>query len=119
VPAFHGRRSVRCLRWDSAKKTFAFNEKYSWQNAGLEQTDDHPVVNVTWNDAVTFCKWVSKKVGKTFRLPTEAEWEYACRAGTTMRYYELAISDWAGPGLWSDLCSFTAPGGRRTRIGKS
>ena len=69
------------------KKKFDFNEKYSWQNAGFEQTDEHPVVNVSWNDAVAFCKWLSQKEGKTYRLPTEAEWEYACRAGTTTRYY--------------------------------
>jgi formylglycine-generating enzyme required for sulfatase activity len=73
--------------WDPEKKAFGFNEKYSWRNAGFEQTDEHPVVNVSWNDAVAFCKWLSKKEGKTYRLPTEAEWEYACRAGTTTRYY--------------------------------
>jgi formylglycine-generating enzyme required for sulfatase activity len=73
--------------WDSDKKEFGFNAKYSWRNAGFEQTDEHPVVNVSWNDAVAFCKWLSKKEGKTYRLPTEAEWEYACRAGTTTRYH--------------------------------
>ena len=73
--------------WDPDKKEFGFNAKYSWRNAGFEQTDEHPVVNVSWNDAVEFCKWLSKKEGKTYRLPTEAEWEYACRAGTTTRYY--------------------------------
>jgi formylglycine-generating enzyme required for sulfatase activity len=73
--------------WDTDKKKFDLNEKYSWRNAGFEQTDEHPVVNVSWNDAVAFCKWLSKKEGKTYRLPTEAEWEYACRAGTTTRYY--------------------------------
>ncbi len=74
------------LGWDPDEKKFGFNEKYSWRNAGFEQTDEHPVVNVSWNDAVAFCKWLSKKESKTYRLPTEAEWEYACRAGTTTRY---------------------------------
>ena len=73
--------------WDPDKKAFRFNEKYSWRNAGFEQTDEHPVVNVSWNDAVAFSGWLSKKENKTYRLPTEAEWEYACRAGTTTRYY--------------------------------
>jgi formylglycine-generating enzyme len=73
--------------WDAEKKDMVFDRKFSWQNTGFEQTDEHPVVNVTWNDAVAFCKWLTRKDGKTFRLPTEAEWEYACRAGTTTRYH--------------------------------
>jgi formylglycine-generating enzyme len=73
--------------WNPVTKKIGFNERYSWRNTGFEQTDEHPVVNVSWNDAVAFCKWLSKKEGKNYRLPTEAEWEYACRAGTTTRYY--------------------------------
>ena len=73
--------------WNPAKQMLALNKDYSWRNAGFEQTDEHPVVNLSWRDAVAFCKWVSHKEGKTYRLPTEAEWEYACRAGTTTRYY--------------------------------
>ena len=43
----------------------------------------HPVEKVTWHDAISFCRKLSEKTGKTYRLPTEAEWEYACRAGST------------------------------------
>lgn len=66
---------------------FGFCPDYSWHNPGFEQGDDHPVVCVTWDDAVMFCKWLSQKEGNAYRLPTEAEWEYACRAGTTTRYW--------------------------------
>ena len=60
--------------------------QYSWRAAGFPQTDEYPVVNVSWNDAVAFCDWLSRKERATYRLPTEAEWEYACRAGTSTRY---------------------------------
>lgn len=66
---------------------FKRDTTYSWRNAGIEQTDEHPGVNVTWNDAVAFCDWLARKEGKKCRLPTEAEWEYSCRARTETRYY--------------------------------
>ncbi|CCI09626.1 SUMF1/EgtB/PvdO family nonheme iron enzyme [Microcystis aeruginosa] len=53
----------------------------------FKNNPQNPVENVNWNDAQAFCQKLSQITGKTYRLPTEAEWEYACRAGTTTRYY--------------------------------
>ena len=52
----------------------------------IKRGDNLPVEWVSWNDAVKFCENLTQKEGKTYRLPTEAEWEYACRAGTTSEY---------------------------------
>ncbi|MTJ32216.1 bifunctional serine/threonine-protein kinase/formylglycine-generating enzyme family protein [Aphanizomenon sp. UHCC 0183] len=49
--------------------------------------NNRPVENVSWDDAVTFCKKLNQKTGKNYRLPSEAEWEYACRAGTKTPFY--------------------------------
>ena len=55
--------------------------------AGYSKSDDEAVVFVSWNDAVRFCQWLSERENLPYRLPTEAEWEYACRAGTTTYYH--------------------------------
>jgi formylglycine-generating enzyme len=63
-----------------------WNVESNWQNVAFPQTARHPVVYVSWNDAHEFCRWLSGREGRHFRLPTEAEWEYACRAGSVSRY---------------------------------
>lgn len=62
--------------------------RYSWEQPGFAQTDQSPVLNVTWNDAVALARWLSRQENRVYRLPTEAEWEYACRAGSQTRYHQ-------------------------------
>jgi len=70
----------------------------------------HPVIDVCWNDARDFVRWLAVKTGKPYRLPTEAEWEYACRAGTTTRFYR-------GNTLSVKHANYDMAAGRTTPVG--
>jgi formylglycine-generating enzyme required for sulfatase activity len=70
------------------------NSRKNWRNPRFTQTDNHPVVCVSWNDATAYVKWLSQQTGKQYRLPSEAEWEYAARAGTEIsRYWGNDLDD--------------------------
>ena len=58
----------------------------SWRNPYFDQTEQNPVVCLSWNDAQAYCDWLVGQTGQTYGLLTEAQWEYACRSGSTTRY---------------------------------
>jgi len=119
-----------CNGLDPATGEVVRRSDFVWQHPGFPQTDDHPVVCVSWTDAREFCRWMSRQTGYEIRLPTEAEWEYACRAGRSTRFETgdsprslrgsanladvalrrlFLLADWSAD--WDDGHAFTAPVG--------
>lgn len=86
-----------CLVWTGRK--YDKDSGRTWQNPGFAQSDRHPVVCVSWNDAQAYAEWLSGKTGRAHRFPTEAEWEYAARGGGRKQ-------KWAGTDHEADLGAY-------------
>ncbi len=128
--------------WRFVGSGWTWDAERSWEDPGFPQTPDHPAVCLNWHDAKAFAAWMSERTGARYRLLSEAEWEYAARAGTTSAYWfsdspdgvcrnvnlgdqdTRDATDWAGKSLnWAvmpdwkgmpcrDGFAFTAPVGR-------
>ena len=93
--------------WHFVGTEWLFDESRSWRDAKIGETDAHPVTCVNWHDASAYLAWLSDITGKNYRLTSEAEWEYAARAGTTTAYW---FGDDAG-----DICKFVNLGDLTTQ----
>lgn len=69
-----------------SRKSEGRRPHFNWRNTGYPQTDRHPVVNVSYHDALAYLRWLSAREGKVYRLPSEAEWEFANRGQGDTRY---------------------------------
>lgn len=103
-----GRYPVTVGEWRAfvAASGWQAGGEVDWAAPGFPQTDAHPVVGVSWHDARQYAAWLSERTGARYRLPSEAEWEYACRAGTRTAFsfgdaIDTSLANYDGNFTWN------------------
>lgn len=102
-------RQDGCHSWEGRGEVK--KKEFNWHNPNFPQTERDPVTCVSWNDANEFIRWLNKKTGENYRLPTEAEWEYAARSGGKEYKYS-----WGNDGLSGNIADDSAA---RELLGKA
>jgi formylglycine-generating enzyme required for sulfatase activity len=97
--------TAQCLVWTGERLEAVAGR--SWRDPLIVQRDDHPVVCVSWRDATAYAAWLARSTGQSYRLPSNAEWEYAARGGTPGAY--------AFPGGETGACAYGNVGDRRAK----
>jgi formylglycine-generating enzyme required for sulfatase activity len=109
-PFFMGKYPVTQAQWQAVAKLPKIYQSLQ-SNPSRFKGDDRPIENISWHDAIEFCARLSKHTAREYRLPTEAEWEYACRAGTTTQYH-------FGDELTNELANYSSANSGTTPAGK-
>jgi formylglycine-generating enzyme required for sulfatase activity/serine/threonine protein kinase len=118
------RHPVTVGEWRQFAKATGWQDESenNWQQPGFAQDENHPVVWISWHDAQSYCAWLSSVTGHTYRLASEAEWEFACRAGSKTAFHfgdqiETGLANYDGNFTWNggvkgECLRGTTPAGR-------
>lgn len=111
------RKDVSIRGFALGKYLVTESEFFRYAEPGTRPASDLPVVNISWHDAAGYCKWLSSQLGERYRLPTEAEWEYACRSGSQTPFPTGHLPDREMTNLYYDESGNRTGAGQRLPLG--